>query len=662
MMQFSTHLKIVPLCLIISLMFLGQLVYSQENAQDNQQDISLDSLLSIPVNSAVKSWQKVKETPASVTIVTDKDIARFGYRNLEDVFSSVRGFYVSNDRNYSYIGVRGFSRPTDYNNRILLLINGQTVNEPIYGGAPMGFDFPINMEVIERIEIIRGPGSVAYGTGAMFATVNVVTKSGKTYNNIVLSGEIETLGQKRIAGTFGKEISDVSVALSANFAQNTGQSFYFKEFDTDSTLGGKTPKSADVEKYFSVTSLLEYKNLQFQSVYNFREVHIPTAPYGLIFGDSRTQTTDSYATAELKFNQELSVDKTLMVRAFYHRYYYTGTYPYTTYVSDEITNSNTIGTELLFKWDISVSNRLTVGAQYQNVFTAHLDLTPDENRILNIHLPFQVYSLYAMDEHQITDEIAVNLGFRIDEYSAGFSALSPRAAVIVNPTASSTLKFLYGSAFRSPNIYETNYEDVPTMTKANHSLKPENINTLEFVAEQQIGEEFYVVGSLYRSTIKDIIVQNISDVDSFLQFQNISSNTATGFEIEVNAKLSKGISMYSSFNYQYATDSSTKTTLNNSPSVLLKFGISQNIPFALTAAADFHYETARKTEHDTETKPFFLANLTISSVPIFGHLKLGAQIRNLLNTEYSYPGGQEHRQQSITQDKRCLSIKASWQF
>lgn len=663
MIQFSTRSIILSVSVnIIILMIFGQTLYSQETTEENQQDISLDSLLSIPVNSAVKSWQTVKETPASVTIVTDKDIARYGYRSLEDVFRNVRGFYVSNDRNYSYVGVRGFGRSSDYNNRILLLFNGQTINEPIYGGAPLGLDFPINTSMIERIEIIRGPGSVVYGTGAMFATVNVITKSGKSFNNIQLTGEIESLGQTRISGAFGKEISGLSLAFSANYAQNAGQSFYYKEFDTDSTLKGITPKSADAEEYYSFTSLLEFKNLQFQSVHSFRGVHIPTAPFGLVFGDSRTKTTDSYTTSELKFNQELSVDKTLMVRGYYHRYYYTGVYPYTTYISNETTLGNTLGAELLLKWDISVSNRLSAGVEYRNVLTAKLELTPEENRTLNFNLPFQVYSFYAMDEHQIVKEIAVNIGFRVDKYSDGFSALSPRVAMIVNPTKTSTLKFLYGSAFRTPNIYEINYEDAPTMTRANRSLKPENVRTFEIVAEQQIGEEVYVVGSFYRSSITDIIAQQESTVDSFWQFQNISSNTASGFEVEVNAKLENGLSIYSSVNYQHAVDSSSNTTLTNSPQVLVKLGVAHHFPSIVTVAADFLYEAERKTEYDTRTNPFLLANLTLNTVPLFGHLKLGAQLRNLFNTEYSYPGGTEHRQHSIFQNKRSFLIKVLWQF
>ena len=84
---------------------------------------------------------------------------RYGYRTLADILRSVRGFYVTNDRNYSYLGVRGFSRPGDYNARILLLVDGHRLNDNIFGAALIGTEFPLDVDLIERVEIIRGPSS-----------------------------------------------------------------------------------------------------------------------------------------------------------------------------------------------------------------------------------------------------------------------------------------------------------------------------------------------------------------------------------------------------------------------------------------------------------------------------------------------------------------------
>jgi len=95
------------------------------------QDISLESLLNVRVSTASKYEQTAREAPAAVTVITAEDIERYGYESLGDVLASVRGFYTSYDRNYAYLGTRGFGRPTDDNNRILVLINGLSTNDGI---------------------------------------------------------------------------------------------------------------------------------------------------------------------------------------------------------------------------------------------------------------------------------------------------------------------------------------------------------------------------------------------------------------------------------------------------------------------------------------------------------------------------------------------------
>ena len=142
--------------------------------------LSLDSLLSTKISTAAKYQQTISEAASSVTIITAEDIHRHGYRTLPEALAATRGFYLSYDRNYSFLGARGFSRPSDYNNRILLLVDGNAINESVFGGAPVGTDLGVPMESLERIEIVRGPGSALYGTGAIFAVVNLVTQGAPT--------------------------------------------------------------------------------------------------------------------------------------------------------------------------------------------------------------------------------------------------------------------------------------------------------------------------------------------------------------------------------------------------------------------------------------------------------------------------------------------------
>ncbi len=89
----------------------GEDAPSQSDALDTGGGESLlfDEIPS--VFGASKYEQKVTEAPASVTIITAEEIRRYGHRTLADVLRSARGFYTSNDRNFSYAGVRGFSRP-----------------------------------------------------------------------------------------------------------------------------------------------------------------------------------------------------------------------------------------------------------------------------------------------------------------------------------------------------------------------------------------------------------------------------------------------------------------------------------------------------------------------------------------------------------------------
>ncbi len=129
-----------------------------------------------PVRAASKGLTSVDEAPASTTVLTQEELRAFGWRNLAEAVSGVRGFFLSDDRNYTYVGVRGFSPPGDLNTRILILWDGHSMNDVWAGQGYAAHDLSVDLEEVERIEVVRGPGSALYGTGAFFAVINVVPR------------------------------------------------------------------------------------------------------------------------------------------------------------------------------------------------------------------------------------------------------------------------------------------------------------------------------------------------------------------------------------------------------------------------------------------------------------------------------------------------------
>src|ERR1700678_4359653 len=126
-------------------------------------DATLEELGNIQVYGASKRLQSTSDAPSSVTVITADEIQKYGYRTLAEILESVRGFYITYDRDYTFVGVRGFGRLGDWNSRILLLIDGHRVNDNVLGMAMIGPEFLVDVDLIERVEIIRGPSSSLYG-------------------------------------------------------------------------------------------------------------------------------------------------------------------------------------------------------------------------------------------------------------------------------------------------------------------------------------------------------------------------------------------------------------------------------------------------------------------------------------------------------------------
>jgi outer membrane receptor for ferrienterochelin and colicins len=616
---------------------------------------TLDELLDTRISSAAKYEQTARAAPGSVTVITAEDIEEFGYRTLDEVLMTTVGFQTSYDRNYAYLGVRGLSRPTDYNNRVLLLLDGHGLNENVYGSAGIGTEFALDLTIVERIEIVRGPGSSLFGTGAMFAVVNVITKKGGALQGGRVSAEVGDHDHRRASAMFGRELaSGLDVLISGTWRDTGGKDLYYPEFDSPATNNGVAQR-LDGDRAHGLFARLSYRSTVLSGFLSTRTKAFPTGAYDTVFNDPRAFTRDRQRFLTLTHDLGVGAGKKLFLRGFWSHYGYDGSYPYDALYTDG-SRGDWSGAEAQLQWDLRPNHRIAFGAEYREHWRV-------DHFVNGVHqsLPFHVASASVEDTWEPVEKVSLTLGLRHDDYSTVGSATTPRAAVVVDVRPSAKLKVLYGSAFRAPSAYEAGFADTITGFTINPDLKPERVRTFEVVWDQRLSKRLQGTASLYHSRVEDLIDPVIDEVRELRRYGNVATVQARGLELGLLAHV-RGWRGYSSYAVQSTTDGATGMGLTNSPSQSFKAGASGPLQRRLRAAAQMQYETARRTLQGTSTSPFLLVNANLSAEPVFGRLSVSLHVRNLFDTAYSLPGGVEHRQAAIAQDGRSLRLSVDVRF
>ncbi len=668
----------VALSTFVALLLMSSALSSsvaEGSASNDLTNLSLEELMNMPVYAASSREQKIEEAPAFVTIIPADDIKKYGYRTLADIIKSVSGFYVTTDRNYSYVGVRGFERPGDYNTRILLLINGMRMNDAIYDLASIGEELPIDVNVIERVEIVRGPTSSVYGTDAMLAVVNVITRPGRSLQGGELS--FETGSYDMYKGVFtcgGRRENGLEVLVSGSIYKDSGRDLYYPEFDALETHYGVPGRASDKQKYKDFFLSLRYKDLSFQAGQGWRQKHVPTAAWDTVFGDSRTYTLDRLGFAELCYEPDLNRFLSAALRVAYNNYDYLGDYVYD-YGSPEtpylvLNRDISKGSWLLYSARVATKdvqrNKITCGAELRDNFRQiqqNYDLPCSASTVyMDYDRSSSTWALYAEDEIEIHSRLLANVGMRWDHLGSFGWETSPRAALIFRPVDGTAAKLLYGQAFRSPSSYESSYK-AQGVESSEELLEPEEITTYEVVLEQRIGEHLQGTVSAFRYDIDHLIDQKLDLISGNITFRNRQEVRTDGMQVAMLGKTDNGVEGRVSLSLQYAVDRSTDEDLDNSPRALAKAGFSVPL-FSRNTSAGFEaqYVAHRKTLAGNTVDGFTVANLTVFSRNILPNMDATASIYNLFNEKYYDPGGQEHVQDAIEQDGRTFRVKLTYRF
>jgi iron complex outermembrane receptor protein len=619
---------------------------------------------SITVYGASKYKQKIGEAPAYVTIITADEIRKYGYKTLADILESVPGFFVNYDRNYNYIGVRGFRRPGDYDSRVLVLINGYRVNDNISDSVSTGTTFPLDVDLIEKVEVIRGPGSALYGSNALLAVINVITKDAKTLKGVEVSGEVSSFDTQKGRVSFGHNFDEShNVLVSATTYKSEGQELYFKEFDSPATNNGRV--SNDDDKFYNLFLRAVAGEFDLTATYLPREKGVPTAPYDTYFGDSRTRTNDDMTLVGLTYTHDFTDEFALRWRADYHHYNYDGAWVYDDnglYINKEYGRGRWWESELQFIAKPVENHKLTWGVEdrynvRQDQKNWDSDVYLDDRRHSNN------WGVYIQDEWSFLEKWTFVGGIRHDYYDVFGGTTNPRLALIYKHSDATTLKLLYGQAFRAPNPYELYYDDGGLTMKAANTLEPEIIKTYEIVLEQKLDKNLSGTVSAFRYEIDNVIDQYLDPSDNLLVYRNLTEVKANGIETALAGRWESGLKGRASYSFVEAKDEQTDEILVNSPRHLAKFNvISPVIKENLFAGVELLYTSRAKTLTDHYADDYWITNLTLTHEDIVKGLELSVSIYNLFDVDYGHPGGGEHRQDIIEQDGRSFRVKLTYRF
>ena len=213
---------------------------ADDGTVDTLSTLPLEELMQMRVvTTASRFSQPISDAPSSAVVLTAADIRDFGWHTLADALATLPGLYVTNDRNYAYVGARGFLRPGDYNSRFLLLVDGVRVNDAVYDQALVGTEGLLDMDMIRRIEFVPGPGSAVYGSNALFGVINVVTRDGSGLSGVQGAFAGGTQGERKARTSYGWHGQNgADLLLSASAFTRTGRDLYFPEFDAPDTNNG----------------------------------------------------------------------------------------------------------------------------------------------------------------------------------------------------------------------------------------------------------------------------------------------------------------------------------------------------------------------------------------------------------------------------------------
>lgn len=545
-------------------------------------DLDLQSLGQLPVRTPTptptdpiveaisKSPEKVSEAPGIVDVITAQDIEEFGAKNLYEVLEWATSVYMTGSFLYprNVASMRG-DLATHEDNHVLVLINGRPFREIMGGGTNYTIFTAFPIYTIERIEVIRGPGSVLYGTNAFTGVINVVTKNPKqpTLHAKVLGG---SYGWQSYALAAGNGNDALGYYGGAMYNRSRGWPFTatLEDMQTDTGLFGE-----DTAGVFAM-----YRNNDFAAnvfVSKPDNTIIGAAP---VWPLQQAECTRVFAD----FGYLFQIDDSHSLDLHFTYNYQGREFPSVIDPFDFVSSSHSSLFEATYRVALRDDMDLLIGGT-ADIHAGEAVMGP----ITPVRWFHEIwYSAYLQLEYQATDRMKLVGGMQGNMPGDIPGGIVPRAGVILSPNDNWTIKFLYGEAFRSPYNPERHI-DVPFVVEGNPNLVPEVIQTFDAQIAYRT-EDYRFAATYFHSDYFNSIERTGTLPETYV---NLSGLKIQGVELENQWRLSERWRWVGSVTYQNS-DYNGEYNVTAAPLWMAKMGAVYNNDRGLKVALmDVFYGT-----------------------------------------------------------------------
>lgn len=630
-------------------------------ARAAEDDLSvLEQLVTQEVDSVSKYSQNTLDAPAHVTVVRRREIEARGHETLADVLKVVPGLYLTHDRAYSAVGVRGFNRPGDFSARMLTLVDGHRVNDVVFDQALPEYEFPVVAEWIKRVEFIAGPSSSVYGGNALFGIANVVTLDGADAPGATVKLGAGSRGTRRVVGHYGAVLAggqDVFVGVA--LYGTDGDTLHLPAYASTDNPSGRV-SGLDGKEYGSLLAKYRDGPWQFKLSAMERRKELATAAYGTVFGRSGTGHVDRSAFAEAAWSPGSRGNWHPEARVSLGHYTFKGTY---VYEDPELLNvddlrATWLAGEYRTTWRGWLNHTIVMGVDGRKTLSARLhnfDVDPNETYLSHHSRPYTV-GVFVQDQYRLSERWSLTTGLRLDATEHFSPELSPRAALVYRPDDHRAWKLLVGRAFRTPNLSERYYHDGGYSQVASPELERERIATVELAMEQALDEHTRLSASLYRYELRNLIELQPVDGEDYEQYRNVGSARAVGVEVEVEHARPGSIELRASAAVQEARAGGQH--LSNAPRWLLKAGAGMPLAGGWLLGAELNAMGSRRTRGGERLGARVLADAMLR-YRVSPHAEWQLRVTNLGDVHYHDPATPGLAFERVPQAGRRLNM--SWQ-